>query len=636
MISPQDAICLTPPSTWRVVPFWSLFRRTKSIGHADEELLSVYRDHGVVPTSSRDDNHNKPSEDLSGYQLVTEGALVTNKMKAWQGSIAISRHRGIVSPAYYVYQPLSEEYDQFLHYLLRSEPYVALYQRISKGVRVSQWDLEHEALRTIPVLLPDLATQKQIADFLDAETTRIDALIEKKQRLMAVANERIAAIVETAIPSDGPQTKLGHHIDILSGYAFASDGFSSDPEDMRLLRGANVTPNVIRWDDVVYWPRNDVARLARFELTIGDIVLGMDRPWVADGIRVAELREQDTPALLLQRVCKVSARASLNAGYLKLLLTSRRFLAYFEPIMTGVSVPHISPDQVRNFRFGYMPLDEQVQISNRIELARKQVSKVVELAEASIDRLREYRAVLITAAVTGQIDVAARARPMEIAPPCSSAEVVPLRPVTLPDRRTLRVLVASEVVHRLRADPYLGRTKLQKLIFLAEAHANINDIAGRYQRYRYGPYDDAMVQEVELGLRQHGYYDTREGVDREKVVFQRMPSAGDHRDALSVALGDKLVGLRGMVDLFKDMNTEATEAVVTLYAVWNDALIDGQQPDDAAIIRGFLQDWHPEKGKFRQDDLQTWLGWMRRHGIIPHGSGPRTVSTSTPGLFERD
>ena len=503
-------------------------------------------------------------------------------------------------------------------------------------MRVSQWDLEHEALRTIPVLLPDLATQKQIADFLDAETTRIDALIEKKQRLMAVANERIAAIVETAIPSDGPQTKLGHHIDILSGYAFASDGFSSDPEDMRLLRGANVTPNVIRWDDVVYWPRNDVARLARFELTIGDIVLGMDRPWVADGIRVAELREQDTPALLLQRVCKVSARASLNAGYLKLLLTSRRFLAYFEPIMTGVSVPHISPDQVRNFRFGYMPLDEQVQISNRIELARKQVSKVVELAEASIDRLREYRAVLITAAVTGQIDVAARARPMEIAPPCSSAEVVPLRPVTLPDRRTLRVLVASEVVHRLGADPYLGRTKLQKLIFLAEAHANINDIAGRYQRYRYGPYDDAMVQEVELGLRQHGYYDTREGVDREKVVFQRMPSAGDHRDALSVALGDKLVGLRGMVDLFKDMNTEATEAVVTLYAVWNDALIDGQQPDDAAIIRGFLQDWHPEKGKFRQDDLQTWLGWMRRHGIIPHGSGPRTVSTSTPGLFERD
>lgn len=99
-------------------------------------------------------------------------------------SISISRHRGIVSPAYYVYRPLSDEHDQFLHYLLRSEPYIALYQRISKGVRVNQWDLEHEALRTIPVLLPDLPTQKRIADFLDRETARIDALIEKKERLV--------------------------------------------------------------------------------------------------------------------------------------------------------------------------------------------------------------------------------------------------------------------------------------------------------------------------------------------------------------------------------------------------------------------------------------------------------------------
>ena len=184
MISSANSVQLTPPHSWREVPFWSLFRRVKEINHPDEELLSVYRDHGVVPTASRDDNFNKPSLDLSGYQLVRKGALVTNKMKAWQGSIAISRHRGIVSPAYYVYEPLSREHDQYLHYLLRSQPFVALYQRISKGVRVNQWDLEHEALRIVPIPLPDLPTQKAIADFLDRETARIDQLIEKKQRMV--------------------------------------------------------------------------------------------------------------------------------------------------------------------------------------------------------------------------------------------------------------------------------------------------------------------------------------------------------------------------------------------------------------------------------------------------------------------
>lgn len=190
MIPITDIVAAGTPAGWKTVPFWSLFRREKVTGFPDEELLSVYRDYGVIPKSSRDDNHNKASEDLSGYQLVTEGALVTNKMKAWQGSIAISRYQGIVSPAYYVYTPQSDECDQFLHYLLRSDPYIGMYGRISKGVRVNQWDLEHEALRNIPVLLPDLETQRQIADFLDRETARIDLLIEKKQRLVALLGEK--------------------------------------------------------------------------------------------------------------------------------------------------------------------------------------------------------------------------------------------------------------------------------------------------------------------------------------------------------------------------------------------------------------------------------------------------------------
>ena len=60
------------PKSWRIVPFWSLFKRTKKTGFAQEELLSVYRDYGVIPKSSRDDNHNKESEDSNLFDSVTE------------------------------------------------------------------------------------------------------------------------------------------------------------------------------------------------------------------------------------------------------------------------------------------------------------------------------------------------------------------------------------------------------------------------------------------------------------------------------------------------------------------------------------------------------------------------------------
>src|SRR4051794_12221494 len=122
------------PSHWVDTPMWTMFTRTARKGFERETLLSVYRDHGVVPKESRDDNFNRASEDLSTYQLVESGDLVINKMKAWQGSLSISRHRGIVSPAYFVYHPHHDADDRFLHYLLRSQPMIAAYIGMSKGV----------------------------------------------------------------------------------------------------------------------------------------------------------------------------------------------------------------------------------------------------------------------------------------------------------------------------------------------------------------------------------------------------------------------------------------------------------------------------------------------------------------------
>src|SRR5690625_1532357 len=115
------------PSHWRRVPVSVVYRRIKRTGFSDAELLSVYRDYGVIPKSSREDNFNRPSEDLSNYQLVCKKDLVINKMKAWQGSVAISDYEGIVSPAYFVYEPLRGTTSKYNHYLLRSGRYIAAY-----------------------------------------------------------------------------------------------------------------------------------------------------------------------------------------------------------------------------------------------------------------------------------------------------------------------------------------------------------------------------------------------------------------------------------------------------------------------------------------------------------------------------
>jgi type I restriction enzyme S subunit len=83
--------------------------------------------------------------------------------------------------------------------------------------------------------------------------------------------------------------------------------------------------------------------------------------------------------------------------------------------------------------------------------------------------------------------------------------------------------------------------------------------------------------------------------------------------------------LKTLIGLFADVDTRFTEAVTTLYAVWNDALIDKRQPTPTEIIDEVLNHWHPEKKeKFRADELETWLGWMDRQGLVPIGKGPKT------------
>lgn len=91
------------PNNWTVERINIHLNRKEPRNPGNKEILSVYREYGVIPKSSRDDNHNVTSLDTSKYKYVKPGNLVINKMKAWQGSMGVSKYEGVVSPAYFIY-----------------------------------------------------------------------------------------------------------------------------------------------------------------------------------------------------------------------------------------------------------------------------------------------------------------------------------------------------------------------------------------------------------------------------------------------------------------------------------------------------------------------------------------------------
>lgn len=404
-----------------------MFSRIKRTGYTEKELLSVYRDYGVIPKSSRDDNNNKPSEDLSPYQLVEPNDLVMNKMKAWQGSIAISEYEGIVSPAYFVYKPnnvlFELAYPRYVHYLLRNPIYVTQYLSRSKGIRVNQWDLDPDEFRNIELLLPDKTEQEKIYSFLDHETAKIDNLIEKQQQLIELLKEKRQAVISHAVTKglnpDVPMKDSGvewlgevpDHWELvpLKYLCNFSGGGTPTKDNLSYWQGGTV-PWVSPKDMKSFWiseTQDYVTPKAVSESSTNYIEEGSLLMVVRSGILqrnipvainiVKVTMNQDMKALRFNERMKAHYAAYFINGNINSLL--------LEWTKEGATVESIEHEYLANGLIPVPPIDEQHSIIKSISGQMIRFELLEEKALTGIRLLQERRTALISAAVTGKIDV---------------------------------------------------------------------------------------------------------------------------------------------------------------------------------------------------------------------------------------
>jgi type I restriction enzyme S subunit len=407
-----NVFSLNLPEGWKSVPMWTIATRKDRKGYPEAELLSVYRDYGVIRKSDRDDNHNVESEDLSNYKFVKKGDLVLNKMKTWQGSLGVSSHEGIVSPAYFTFELNRNVHGPFIHYLLRSEPYIAMYRAVSKGIRVDQWDLPYEEFRKLPVLIPPIEAQRKIADFLDNELMVIDQLISLKKKTIELNLE----------------------------------GFNASRHE--LVTGSKLTPQVetdIGWLDTVpkMWKKSPLRSMVSFQKGKDPARLNLeycathpgDFPVYSgqtenDGL-FAKINTFDFNisgnALLIRTVgtlnlvgttTLISGKFSLSQNCALILPRSKdinmNYLHYVLPSLLEIKKAGIPSDMQASLRFTdlsqfwlhWPTIGDQFRISEEISNLEAHVTKINELIRKSVNFLEEYRNSLITQIILGNLDIA--------------------------------------------------------------------------------------------------------------------------------------------------------------------------------------------------------------------------------------
>lgn len=365
-------------TSWENIPFHTLFHRLqKRTGFPDEELLSVYRDYGVIRKSDRDDNFNRPG-DLNDYQLVEHGDLVLNKMKTWQGSLGISPHRGIVSPAYFVYKPVSQNDERFLHYALRCRDAIDYYASHSTGIRVNQWDLSPEWLDVMPVPLPNLETQRRIADYLDKEISEMDALIEEFEGLITSLESRRRVFAVNLVRDDQyPLVPLSTIVSMNSG-----DSISSD-----VIKENGNYP--------VYGGNGLRGYTNTFNCETERVLIGRQ------GALCGNVHRVQPKFFATEHALVVKPKQNINLIWLEHALREMNL----GELSTSVAQPGITATKVLFQRIHFPSPVEQEEIAQRLQKETAKTDALIEESTRLIENLKARKTALITEVVTGRKEV---------------------------------------------------------------------------------------------------------------------------------------------------------------------------------------------------------------------------------------
>ena len=429
MITLQERVhSSSPPADWSLNKLHRVLRVRKgykNTGMQEDNLLSL--SYGRIIRKSIDAAEGLLPESFETYQIVEPGNIVmrltdlqNDKRSLRQGLV---RERGIITSAYDALELVKGHDPRFWAYALLALDLAKYYYSLGGGVRqsIKFLDFPNDWIAT-----PDTDTQKAIADFLDRETARIDQLIEKKGRLVDTMDRKWAATVTftltngldpdvcrkpsgTAwlddIPNHWAVAKLGHIGRCANGINISGEAFG---RGFPFVSYGDVYKNPQLPESAVGLVESSAIDRVRYSLKAGDILF----------TRTSETIEE----IGFSSVCIKDIPDAVYAGFLirfrpkkgvliprfsKFLFRNEVLREFFNKEMMIVTRASLSQGLLQKMPVMLPPLEEQEEIAKYLESKEKKYKALSEKTGISIDRLREFRSALITAAVTGQIDVSA-------------------------------------------------------------------------------------------------------------------------------------------------------------------------------------------------------------------------------------
>lgn len=622
------------PDHWDLMPLFTKFRERNEKNTTEEvsEVLSL--SYGKIIPRDVSTNFGLLPESFRTYQIVYPDDIIIRPTDLQNDDRSLrvgrSQQKGIITSAYICLEP--REIDaSFAHYLLHAFDLLKIYYKIGAGVRQT---LKFEDLKRLPVLIPPLDEQQSIASFLDQKTKQIDKLIVNKKKLIGLLKEERTAIVNQAVtkgidpnaklkPSgiewlgDIPEhweTKKIRYLVSKVGSGITPNGGANVYQEtgIPLLRSQNIYSDGLILDDVAYISETIDEEMRNSHIEEGDVLLNITGGSIGRCFYVPRGFGRGN---VNQHVCIIRPIKSLVATeYLHAVLVSGYGQNLIDMSQVGANREGLNFPQIKGFQIPYCDLSEQKLIVEFIAKKSSAFGATISKIEKEIEFLSEYRTALISEVVTGKVRVA------------KASNVV-----AFPEKKTTtsanvffkRAVLATEIVHQLHTDETFGHVKFMKVMYLAEHHAELDETESNYYRQAAGPMDNKLLSSVEKQMTANKWYlVTGKKGERKRYVPQE--KAGKHTEYFNRYWSEKKPQIQEAIDICKNLDTQRCEIVATIYAVWNDFIIDGKTVTDDEIVDEILTNWSAQKSTISKERWLNAIGWMRTKNFVPKGFGKKT------------
>ena len=596
------------PVSWKIIPNKYLMRKEKKICpvYHGEDILSLTMKGVIV----RDlDAGGKMPTSFDGYQRLEAGNLLMClfDIDVTPRCVGLIKQAGVSSPAYsqFVLRKGADAAYYCYYYTMLDNDKTLLH--LAKNLRHS---LTEDQLGAIPVIVPPIEEQQRIADFLDAKCAEIDALTADIQaQIDTLEQYKRSVITETVTKGLNPDAEmknsgiewvgeipahwLVHPVYYYYGERKNKNYLGKEDNLLSLSYGRVVRKDINTSDGLLPESFNIYNIVETGDIIIRPTDLQNDKRSLRTGL----VKEHGIITSAYIDLCPIK---QVDSRYFYFLLHAYDVMKVFYNMGNGVR-QGLNYSEFSRLRVFEPPYEEQVAIADYLETKVIEVDVIIERKKEQMSVLNAYKRSLIFEYVTGKKEVRNE----------TADAIVALNP---------HIILLGIINDRIGKKHTRGKVQLQKLLYLLDIHVGMN-VNTKYYRYEHGPYDRQLNCYIDV-LIKNRWYEQRH--DNGEILIK-----GKNHDEFvrkyKNQFREKQMEINQLIDALRDMKTSQLERIATLYAVWNDFILEGENhPTDEKILHEVVTNWTPNKANPQDGTWKLSLEKMKKLGIIPTGKGLHT------------